>query len=418
VNAVFPATRAAALARWEDFVATAPAYGAARNHVLPGHANVSRLSAAIRHRVVLREELLATLFAAHPFARVAKLAQELLWRDYWRAWLALRPTVWRDWVAGVAQARAELAPAAAGRLAAIEAGASGMAVMDGFARELVATGYLHNHARMWFASWWVHVERLPWELGAEFFLRHLIDGDAASNTLSWRWVAGLHTAGKRYFVRRSNIEKYLHASLRADTRGLDAIDDAVIAGIEVASPPPRVLHPEPLDVAAALPADDVLPDDAQRWGLWIHDEDGCVERSPLRLLAPSAIIATFDNVTATRLRQGMPRQACSRTALQDALARARQHFGMNLPYEFVAGGVIEDWPAAITRIAAALRLDGIIALRPGIGLLADQLPEVQAQWQRQGLALRLVARDSDRTGLHHARGGYFSYWSRIASSLQ
>ncbi len=418
MNAAFPATRAAALARWQDFIGTAPAYGAARNHVLPGHDNVSRLSAAIRHRVVLREELLAALFAAHPFARVEKLAQELLWRDYWRAWLALRPAVWRDWVDGVARARAELAPAAARRLAAIEAGSSGMAVMDGFARELVATGYMHNHARMWFASWWVHVERLPWQLGAGFFLRHLVDADAASNTLSWRWVAGLHTAGKRYFVRRSNIEKYLHASLRADTRGLDAVDDAVIAGIEAASPPPRVLHPEPLDAATALPADDALPPAAQRWGLWIHDEDSCVEQSPLRTLTPAALIATFDDVTATDLAQGVARRACSRAALQDAVARARQHYGADLPHEFVAGGVSEHWPAAVARIAAALQLDGLIALRPGVGPLADQLAEARALWQRQGLALRLVARDSDRIGLRHARGGYFGYWSRVASSLQ
>jgi deoxyribodipyrimidine photo-lyase len=418
MNAAFPVTRAAALARWQDFILTAPAYGAARNHVLPGHDNVSRLSAAIRHRVVLREELLAALFAAHPFERVEKLAQELLWRDYWRAWLALRPAVWRDWVDGVARARAELAPAPASRLAAIEAGASGMAVMDGFARELVETGYLHNHARMWFASWWVHVERLPWQLGAAFFLRHLVDADAASNTLSWRWVAGLHTAGKRYLVRRSNVEKYLHASLRADTRGLDAIDDAAIAAIEAASPPPRVLHPEPLDAAAALPADDALPPATQRWGLWIHDEDGCAEQSPLRSLAPAALIATFDAVTATGLSQGTRRQACSRAALQDALARARQHYGSNLPHEFFAGGVSEHWPAAVARTAAALRLDGIIALRPGVGPLADQLAEARALWQGRGLALRLVGRDSDRIGLRHARGGYFGYWSRVASSLR
>jgi deoxyribodipyrimidine photo-lyase len=65
-------------------------------------------------------------------------------------------------------------------------------------QELVETGYLHNHARMWFASIWIFTLRLPWELGADFFLRHLLDGDAASNTLSWRWVAGLHTKGKHY----------------------------------------------------------------------------------------------------------------------------------------------------------------------------------------------------------------------------
>ena len=76
------------------------------------------------------------------------------------------------------------------------------------AHELVETGYLHNHARMWFASIWIFTLRLPWELGADFFLRHLLDGDPASNTLSWRWVAGLHTAGKTYLARADNIANF------------------------------------------------------------------------------------------------------------------------------------------------------------------------------------------------------------------
>jgi deoxyribodipyrimidine photo-lyase len=81
-------------------------------------------------------------------------------------------------------------------------------VFDDWAQELVATGYLHNHARMWFASIWIFTLRLPWELGADFFLRHLIDGDPASNTLSWRWVGGLHTPGKTYLATADNIAEH------------------------------------------------------------------------------------------------------------------------------------------------------------------------------------------------------------------
>ena len=97
--------------------------------------------------------------------------------------------------------------------------------MDRFARELIATGYLHNHARMWWASFWVHVERLPWELGADFFFRHLLDADPASNTLSWRWVAGLQTRGKSYLVRRSNLRRFADPSLLEDESGLERLDD-------------------------------------------------------------------------------------------------------------------------------------------------------------------------------------------------
>jgi hypothetical protein len=74
--------------------------------------------------------------------------------------------------------------------------------------ELKDNNYLHNHTRMWFASIWIFTLRLPWQLGAQFFLEHLFDGDAASNTLSWRWVAGLQTKGKHYLAKSWNIEKF------------------------------------------------------------------------------------------------------------------------------------------------------------------------------------------------------------------
>jgi deoxyribodipyrimidine photo-lyase len=71
--------------------------------------------------------------------------------------------------------------------------------------ELIAIGWIHNHARMWFASIWIFTLGLPWQLGADFFYKHLIDADPASNTLSWRWVAGLQTRGKHYLARAANI---------------------------------------------------------------------------------------------------------------------------------------------------------------------------------------------------------------------
>ena len=60
---------------------------------------------------------------------------------------------------------------------------------------------------MWFASIWIHTLNLPWQLGADFF-KNLLDGDPASNTLSWRWVAGLHTQGKCYLATENNIKKF------------------------------------------------------------------------------------------------------------------------------------------------------------------------------------------------------------------
>jgi deoxyribodipyrimidine photo-lyase len=418
MSAMFPATRAAALARWRQFIATAPDYGVRRNHVVPGHDNVSRLSAAIRHRLVLGDELLATLLAAHPFERVEKLAQELLWRDYWRAWLALRPAVWQDWVQDLAPVRDALDDRARQRLADLEAGASGVAVMDAFARELLATGYLHNHARMWFASYWVHVERLPWQLGAAFFLRHLLDGDAASNTLSWRWVAGLHTAGKRYLVRRSNIEKYLDPAWRHDPTGLARLDDAVIAGLEAAAPLPRVEHPSPLEPAQWPASHAATVPARERWGLWLHDEDCCVERSPLAGVAPVALLVTADSGSARRFGYAPLRQAYTQAALQDATARARQHYGAALACVPECAPTSPAWPDVLAQAARAHGLHGIIGLRPAVGPLADALPAAQARLAADGIAFELITRDSDRAGLRHARGGYFGYWSRVAATLR
>ena len=61
---------------------------------------------------------------------------------------------------------------------------------------------------MWFASIWIFTLDLPWQLGAEFFMQHLYDGDAASNTLGWRWVAGVQTQGKHYLASEWNIKKF------------------------------------------------------------------------------------------------------------------------------------------------------------------------------------------------------------------
>jgi deoxyribodipyrimidine photo-lyase len=90
---------------------------------------------------------------------------------------------------------------------------SGIDVFDHWAKELKSEGYLHNHARLWLSSLWIHTLKLPWQWGAAWFLEHLFDGDPASNTLSWRWVAGLHTKGKAYMASAENIAKFTNRRL-------------------------------------------------------------------------------------------------------------------------------------------------------------------------------------------------------------
>lgn len=420
----FPATRDTALARWAEFVDLAPRYGAERNRVVPGHPFVTRLSGALRHRVVLETELIDSLLARHQFDVVAKLVQELLWRGYWKAWLERRPTVWTNWCAARVVARQQLDADAQQRLARLEAAECDVAVMNYFARELVTTGYLHNHARMWFASYWVHVERLPWELGAEFFLRHLIDGDAASNTLSWRWVAGLHTAGKRYFVRRSNLARYCDPALLQDAAGLELLDDSRIAALEATLPMQAVAHPPPLgmdrgnDASGVRVADGAQHDPLHRIGLWLHDEDGCLEHSPLAALTPTVGLASGDAVSAATFRYGEARRRFANVARADAAARSQAHFGSRGAFSLEQGPSERPLALAMTEFARRHRLDVIVGMHPAVGPLADQLPALRVALTEAGTELRLTRRTVDTRFLTAAAGGFFNYWGRVERALR
>jgi len=181
-------------------------YGFSRNYL---DGKVTRLSPFIRHGVMTLAEVRDRAFAraAHPH-HVSKFIVELAWRDYYqRLYEQLGDAVWEDrepYKTGLDASayQPELPPD-------IPAGQTGLACMDAFARELSETGYLHNHARMWVAAYVVHWRRVRWQAGARWFLEHLLDGDPASNNLSWQWVASTFSH-KPYFFNRENLEKYTH----------------------------------------------------------------------------------------------------------------------------------------------------------------------------------------------------------------
>ncbi len=163
--------------------------------------HVSRLSKYVSHRIVSEYELIRSVLSQHEYPIVEKFIQEIFWRIYWKGWLETRPTVWADFIELPTNYRSV-------ELAAALTADTGINCFDNWVKELRETNYLHNHARMWFASIWIFTLELPWQLGARFFLEYLMDGDAASNTLSWRWVAGLQTKGKQYKASSQNIETY------------------------------------------------------------------------------------------------------------------------------------------------------------------------------------------------------------------
>jgi len=168
--------------------------------------NTSCLSSYVTHGIINEIEIINKVLTKHSFSKSEKFIQEVLWRIYWKGWLELRPGVWTDYLISVKMHR-EKYKTDKNYLNAIE-GNTNIRCFDDWVKELKETNYLHNHARMWFASIWIFTLDLPWELGAEFFLKHLYDGDSASNTLGWRWVAGIQTPGKHYLASEWNIKKF------------------------------------------------------------------------------------------------------------------------------------------------------------------------------------------------------------------
>jgi deoxyribodipyrimidine photo-lyase len=177
-------------------------YAATRNHL---NGAVTRLSAYLRHGVLTLAEV-RRLALQRAGAKAEKLVQELAWREYWqRVYARIGDGIWKDresYKTGwrPVDYQAELP-------ADIAEGATGLRCMDSFAEELRTTGYLHNHARMWLAAYIVHFRRVRWQAGAAWFLEHLLDGDPASNNLSWQWVASTF-AVKPYYFNRDNLEQF------------------------------------------------------------------------------------------------------------------------------------------------------------------------------------------------------------------
>jgi len=379
-----------------EFLPSSPRYGWARNAVRPGHAAVSRLSPAIRHRLVTEEEVAAAVLEEYPLERVEKLVQEVYWRRYWKSWLSLRPEVWTNFLTSLDVIQQEGGAELIERATRAELG---NAVIDHFARELVETGYLHNHARMWFAAWWVHEARLPWEAGAAFFYQHLLDGDPASNTLSWRWVAGLQTPGKTYLARRANLEKYLAPELLESLgEGLAAFEDPV---------PYLPLPPIPASVTrATLPSSPI--NDALPAGLWIHEEDLSPENSWLGKLDFTAVIVTGHATAWSRFGFPSAKTGWLKSALADASLRAARHWKMDAPVL-----IASDLTARLIEWARDNGVSQITTLRPEAGPLDDALPALQSALDAAGIRLALADRPRDLELRPLATGGFFRFWETM-----
>tara|TARA_Y100000748_G_scaffold271006_1_gene244020 strand:+ start:67 stop:1206 length:1140 start_codon:yes stop_codon:yes gene_type:complete len=206
---IFETSRAKAIDKLNDFVENNLAeYSRLRNFDFgsENRSNVSCLSPYITHGIINEKEIIKKSLNKFSFTKNEKFIQEIFWRTYWKGWLELRPSVWSNYLIDLRKIREEFKNNK-NYLNAIE-GKTNIECFNAWVDELKKNNYLHNHARMWFASIWIFTLELPWQLGAEFFMQQLYDGDAASNTFGWRWVAGIQTRGKHYLASEWNIKKF------------------------------------------------------------------------------------------------------------------------------------------------------------------------------------------------------------------
>ncbi|MEC8676536.1 MAG: FAD-binding domain-containing protein [Pseudomonadota bacterium] len=394
LNAWAP-TRAAGLARLADYLPLAGrVYRENRNfdHGPGGHALVSTLSPWIRHRLVTEQEVAAAVLQRHSLSAAEKFIQEVCWRTYWKGWLELRPSVWRQYRQSVDRARADLAKdgGLAGRVASAEAGATGIDCFDAWADEVRDTGYLHNHARMWFASIWIFTLGLPWALGADFFLRHLLDGDAASNTLSWRWVAGLQTEGKAYVAGADNIAKFTDGRFRP-------------AGQLTGRVAPLAFTPHP--PVGAPPAADLVDRD-KRSGLLLTDDDFGVHDMELPALDWAGALVV-DAAAARAADMSAVVTDFTAAAAADAAEQWRAIGGAPAT---VAAGADAD---AVLAWARDLDLRQIVWLTPTTGPASDHLAGLDAKLTAGGVRLARHYRAWDRRAWPHATHGFFRFKKAI-----
>ena len=402
------------LQRLADFVPLAGrAYAAERNYDdgAGRHTSVSRLSPYIRHRLITESETVQAVLRVHSQAAAEKFIQEVCWRTYWKGWLEHRPEVWANYLGEVAvqRARLERDGAAAAHIEQAERGDTAITCFDAWAHELTSTGYLHNHARMWFASIWIFTLKLPWELGADFFLRHLLDGDPASNTLSWRWVAGLQTRGKTYLARADNINRYTNGRFQPGPHGLAAfaepLDEDQLPEISPLRSADVVQKGQ--RAVLLLTEEDLAPEtwplaDVDVFGvaLLVPDDRGLDYSPAVRAFKAGAMSDAFDRAAA-RWRQPVLKVAHSHELVRFAAERGATAVVTSLvPVGFVRP-LIDTWatdcvPARVTLIQVARRWDSEFwpQAKGGFFKLKERIPATLAKLELAERQLTLFERSS------------------------
>ena len=378
-----PFTRADALACFDEFLPKAGSFYAKNRNFDFGsgyHDNVSQLSPAIRRRLICEDEIVKKTLSSHRFGAAEKFIQEVFWRTYWKGWLEMRPSLWTDY-------RNHSTPSVtSAQLEAALAGKTGLACFDAWHDELVTTNYLHNHARMWFASIWIFTFHLPWQAGAHFFMTHLADGCPASNTLGWRWVAGLQTRGKAYAARADNIDQFTKGRFQP----YGELEEVVVALGGAENPPATPIAP------LAAPA-------GQKPLLLITAEDCLAETLPLSQ-APVAIVSLPADCGGAFRSHSV--KMADKIAMQDALSRAEAHY--KVPAYALENAT--TWQNDLVQMANEKGADHTVAAYQPTGYWRDTLTSYTSA---ASLSHFEVRRAYDSLCWPHAKKGFFPFKEKI-----
>lgn len=357
------------------------------------HKHVSQLSAYIKRRIITEEDVLKKVLSAHSLNEAGKFIDEIFWRTYFKGWLESRPHIWMQYCADVHHLTHELQTQSGlrDRWAAACLGETGIDCFDAWAKELAETGYLHNHARMWFASIWVYTLQLPWQLGADFFLRHLLDGDAASNTLSWRWVVGLHSVGKTYLARAENIQRFTNG--RFAPKGLAQVapplnDTASTMAPKIIDPPNPYLE-------------------GRKTGLLLHSDD--LNIAHLTQYSDCIASATYRPVDAGTMLVSSPKLLEFNNAALDAATKRWKPNLLNCCDVTTPEGIL-SW-------ALENKLEQVVTPYAAVGNTSQMLEKCKHLLSNHGVQLTQVMREYDIISWPYATKGFFKFREKIPKIL-
>jgi deoxyribodipyrimidine photo-lyase len=380
----FEPTRAAGLQRLARFAPRADdehyAGGRSRDQERSG------LSPWLAHRLVLESEITRAVVDAHGWAGARAFLTELARNTYYRGWLEHRPMVWSDYRTALASGLGRVEQTSSARQPYLKAvlGETGIDCFDAWAHELVERGYLKHRARQAFASIWIFTLKLPWVLGADFFNRHLLDGDVAVNVTTWRSVAGLHD-GHPFVVRPGDA---------IDLLGPDRDPGELLAAtgralVDPSPRGPRVPDPVPRVVAG------------QATGAVLTAEDLCPEASPLRALELQSVFGGWARRIGDAYHLSARVIEFRKRALDDALVRCGRHLGVRTqeprPREWLEDAI--EW-------VENEKLARVVALQPDVGPWRDLLSVLASALNRRGIAFAWVQREWDRLLFGAADGDF------------